>query len=148
MRTKNPTGTTLRLAILTLPVLLLVDGFFVERTLGHFYYLQLAQFVPDASSEAITPNLIFLPFVYLFFIFGYAKYAYPEALRTTNLATRFRVGMVFGLFIGGALNSTNVTLLGGAWPLPLLIVDMILHIMMGGLLTLSIPTLAERLKII
>ncbi len=112
------TFQAIKLYLLTLPVYLLVDGFWLTVIAKNFYAKHLGYLM------APNPNWIAAGIFYLGYVIGIVIFAVSPALRESSFGKALLLGALFGAFCYATYDLTNLATIKN-WPWFITVIDII-----------------------
>jgi uncharacterized membrane protein len=117
----------IKLYLLTLPVYLLVDGFWLTVVAKSFYAKHLGYLMSP------KPNWIAAGIFYLGYVIGVIIFAVSPAMRENSLERALLLGALFGVFCYATYDLTNLATIKD-WPWYITVID----IVWGGTVTMIV----------
>lgn len=108
----------IKLYFLTLPVYLLVDGFWLTVVAKNFYAKHLGYLMSP------NPNWIAAGIFYLGYVIGIVIFAVSPALRESSLGKALLLGALFGAFCYATYDLTNLATVKN-WPWFITVIDIV-----------------------
>ncbi len=108
----------IKLYFLTLPVYLLVDGFWLTVVAKNFYAKHLGYLISP------NPNWIAAGIFYLGYVIGIVIFAVSPALRESSFGKALLLGALFGAFCYATYDLTNLATVKN-WPWFITVIDII-----------------------
>ena len=108
----------LKLYFLTLPVYLLVDGFWLTVVAKSFYAKHLGYLM------SAKPNWLAAGIFYLGYVIGVIIFAISPAMRESSLGKALLLGALFGVFCYATYDLTNLATVKN-WPWFITVIDIV-----------------------